>query len=66
MEIKKRCELLLRLIRKEFEDQQKEISEPVNTTGMSDTQHRPKAIGKRRATAQSVENGGPKRKSTLD
>lgn len=66
MEIKKRCELLLRLIRKEFEDQQKELSEPMNATGMSDTNHKPKAIGKRRGTAQSIENGAAKRKSTLD
>lgn len=66
MEIKKRCELLLRLIRKEFEDHQKEISEPMNATGMSDTNHKPKAIGKRRATMQSIENGEPKRKPTVD
>lgn len=55
MEIKKRCELLLRLIRKEFEEHQKEQNEP-----MSDIPG-PKAIRKRRGTAQSIESDGAKR-----
>lgn len=64
MEIKKRCELLLRSIRKEFEEHQKELSEPMNTTTMSDTR-KPKAIEKRRATTQSIENDETKKKRNL-
>lgn len=62
MEIKKRCELLMRMIRKEFEEHQ---NQPANTTTMSDTHNlKPRAIGKRRATTHSIENGGAKKANT--
>lgn len=62
MEIKKRCEMLMRLIRKEFEEHQKEANEPMNATTMSDAPLKPKDIGKRRAT---IETGAAKKKKSL-
>lgn len=65
MEIKRRCEILLRAIRKEFEEHLNELKQPNNASATADTQ-KPKKVDKRRATALSIENGEAKKKRTLD
>lgn len=61
MEIKRRCEILLRAIHKEFEEHLNELKQPMNASALADTQ-KPKKVGKRRTTTHSIEDGGTKKK----